>query len=109
MKMVITVIHERDRSRASEALLQAGHKFTKVATTGGFLREGNATLLIGVEDDQLEDVLSIIQESCKSREQFVSLPPPDLLPAGTFIPNPVKVDVGGAVTFVLPVERFERV
>ncbi|MDO8586647.1 MAG: cyclic-di-AMP receptor [Armatimonadota bacterium] len=109
MKLVVTIIHERDRSKVGEALLQAGHKFTKIATTGGFLRDGNATLLVGVEDDLLDEVLSIIQESCKSREQFVSLPPPDVMPAGTFIPNPVKVCVGGAVTFVVNVERFERV
>ena len=109
MKLVITIIHERDRHKVTDALLNAGHKFTKIATTGGFLRDGNATLLIGVEDDTLDDVLGIIQESCKTREQFVSLPPPDVMPAGTFIPNPVKVAVGGAVTFVMDVERFERV
>ena len=109
MKLVITIVHERDRNKVSEALLQAGHKFTKIATTGGFLRDGNATLLIGVEDDLLDEVLNIIQESCRSREQFVSLPPPDVMPAGTFIPNPVKVEVGGAVTFVMNIERFERV
>jgi len=109
MKLVITIVHERDRNRVSEALLQAGHKFTKIATTGGFLRDGNVTLLIGVEDDLLDEVLNIIQESCRSREQFVSLPPPDVMPAGTFIPNPVKVEVGGAVTFVMNIERFERV
>ncbi|MDO8682944.1 MAG: cyclic-di-AMP receptor [Armatimonadota bacterium] len=109
MKLVITIVHERDRNKVSEALLQAGHKFTKIATTGGFLRDGNVTLLVGVEDDSLEEVLNIIRDSCKSREQFVSLPPPDVMPAGTFIPNPVKVCVGGAVTFVMDVERFERV
>jgi uncharacterized protein YaaQ len=109
MKLVVTIVHERDRNKVSEALLQAGHKFTKIATTGGFLRDGNVTLLIGVEDDLLDEVLNIIQESCRSREQFVSLPPPDVMPAGTFIPNPVKVEVGGAVTFVMNIERFERV
>jgi uncharacterized protein YaaQ len=109
MKLVITIVHERDRNKVSESLLQAGHKFTKIATTGGFLRDGNATMLIGVEDDLLDEVLNIIQESCRSREQFVSLPPPDVMPAGTFIPNPVKVEVGGAVTFVMNIERFERV
>ena len=109
MKLVVTIIHERDRNKVSEALLQAGHKFTRVASTGGFLRDGNVTLLIGVEDAELEQTLAIVRENCKSREQYVSLPPPDVMPAGAFIPNPVKVAVGGAVTFVLDVERFERV
>ena len=108
MKLIITIIHERDRAKVSEALVQAGHKFTKVASTGGFLRDGNCTLLIGVEDDQVEEVSGIVRENCRTREQYMSLPPPDAMPAGTFIPSPIKVTVGGAVTFVLPVERFER-
>ena len=47
MKLIVAVLHDRDQKRASEALLRAGHKFTKIASTGGFLREGNVTLLIG--------------------------------------------------------------
>jgi uncharacterized protein YaaQ len=109
LKLVVTIIHDRDRHKVSEALLQAGHKFTKISSTGGFLRDGNVTLLIGVEDEMLEDVMNVIRDSCKSREQMVSMPPPDVMPAGTFIPSPVKVEVGGAVIFVVDVERFERV
>lgn len=108
MKLILAIIHERDRAKVSEVLVQAGHKFTKIASTGGFLRDGNCTLLIGAEDDQVEEVTAIIRDNCKSREQYMSLPPPDVMPAGTFIPSPLKVTVGGAVTFVLPVERFER-
>ena len=108
MKLIITIIHERDRAKVSEPLLHAGHKFTKLASTGGFLRDGNCTLLIGAEDEQVDEILGIIRENCRSREQFMSLPPPDVMPAGTFIPSPIKVTVGGAVTFVLPIERFER-
>lgn len=109
MKLLITIIHERDRTRVGDALLTAGYKFTRISTTGGFLRDGNATLLIGVEDEDVETVMGLIRDSCKTREQYVSLPPPDVMPAGTFIPNPVKVSVGGAVVFVIDVERFERV
>ncbi len=108
MKMLITIIHERDHHRVSDTLLTAGYKFTKVSTTGGFLRDGNATLLIGVDDDDVDVVMGLVKDSCKTREQYVSLPPPDVMPAGTFIPNPVRVSVGGAVVFVVDVERFER-
>ncbi len=108
MKLLITIIHERDHSRVSESLLTAGYKFTKISTTGGFLRDGNATLLIGVDDSEVDTVVGLIQDCCKTREQYVSLPPPDVMPAGTFIPNPVKVSVGGAVVFAVDVERFER-
>ncbi len=108
MKLVVTVIHDRDKHKIMDSMRKAGHKFTQVASTGGFLREGNVTLLVGVEDNQVEEVLGIIGESCKTREQFVNLLPPDTSQVGAFIPSPVKVLVGGAIAFVLDVERFER-
>lgn len=108
MKLLITIIHERDNQRVSDALLSAGYKFTKISTTGGLLRDGNATLMIGVEDEEVDAVMDTIRDSCKTREQFVTMPPPDVMPSGTMIPTPVKVTVGGAVIFVVDVERFER-
>ena len=108
MKLLITIVHERDYGKVSEALLAAGFKFTKVSSTGGLLRDGNVTLFIGVDEEEVETLLGLVQDSCKAREQYVNLPPPELMPAGTFIPNPVKVSIGGAVVFVIDVERFER-
>jgi uncharacterized protein YaaQ len=109
MKLVIAIIHERDKHRVSDALLQDGHKFTNIATTGGFLRDGNCTLLIGADDDKVDEIVSILENCCHSREQFVSQPPIDTLASGTMLMNPVKVTVGGAIIFVVNVERYERV
>ena len=109
MKLVIAIIHERDKTRVSDALLQAGHKFTVVASTGGFLRDGNTTLLIGSEKAKLDEVLGVLRECCKTREQFVTQPALDVLSAGGGMMNPVKVSVGGAIIFVVNVEQFERV
>ena len=108
MKLIVAVIHDRDQKRTSEALLKAEYRFTKIASTGGFLREGNITILIGAEEAEVDTVLSLINESCKTREQYVNVLPPEATPVGTFMANPVKVQVGGAVAFVLDVERFER-
>ena len=108
MKLVIAVAHDRDRSKITEGLLRNGFKFTKIGSTGGFLREGNVTLLIGAEDKDVDRVLGIIGDSCKTRKQFVNVLPPDAGPVGTIIPSPVEVLVGGAITFVVDVERFER-
>jgi uncharacterized protein YaaQ len=108
MKLIVAVIHDRDQKRTSEALLKAEYRFTKIASTGGFLREGNITILIGAEANEVETVLGIINESCKTREQYVNVLPPEATPVGTFMANPVKVEVGGAVAFVVDVERFER-
>ena len=108
MKLIVAVIHDRDQKRTSDALLRAGYKFTKIASTGGFLREGNVTMLIGAEADQVDGVLQLINESCHTREQYVNVLPPEATPVGTFLTSPVKVQVGGAIVFVLDVERFER-
>jgi uncharacterized protein YaaQ len=108
MKLVVTVVHDRDKARITESLLRNGFKFTKIGSTGGFLREGNVTLLIGVEEEEVEKVLEVIGESARTREQFVNVLPPDAAPVGTFMPSPVKVLVGGAIVFVVDVERFER-
>lgn len=108
MKLIIAIVHDRDRQRVGDSLLQAGHKFTKIATTGGFLRDGNCTLLIGAEDDQVDEVVDALRSCCKTREQYVNQPPIDALGAGGMLMNPVKVTVGGAIIFVVDVERFER-
>lgn len=108
MKLVITVIHDRDKSKIAEALLRSNFKFTKLASTGGFLRDGNVTFLIGVEEKRLDELIGVIRDSCKTREQYANFIPPDAGPIGAFMPSPVKVLVGGAVIFVLDVERHER-
>src|SRR5579864_5222700 len=107
MKLVVAVIHDRDQKRTSEALLKAGYKFTKIASTGGFLREGNVTMLIGATGEQVDELLALLDESSRTREQYVNVLPPEATPVGTFLTSPVKVQVGGAIAFVLDVERFE--
>jgi uncharacterized protein YaaQ len=109
MKLVIAVVHEKDQRHVQDSLLESGFQFTNVASTGGFLREGNISLLIGVDADQVEQVIAVIRESCQTREQYVNVMPPTMEPVGTVIPSPVKVLVGGAIVFVLDVERFEKI
>lgn len=87
MKLVVAVIHEEDVSPLSQALTEAGFRMTKIASTGGLLRRGSATLLIGVEDDQVEQVLQMLREHCGQQAE----------PA-----------LKQGVVFVLPVERFEQ-
>ncbi len=109
MKLVIAVVHEKDQRHVQDSLLESAFQFTNVASTGGFLREGNVTLLIGVDEDQVEQAIDVIRESCQTREQYVNVMPPTMEPVGTVIPSPVKVLVGGAIVFVLDVERFEKI
>jgi uncharacterized protein YaaQ len=109
VKLVVAVIHEKDQRHVQDSLLESGFQFTNVASTGGFLREGNVTLMIGVDEDQIDPLIAVIRESCQTREQYVNVMPPTMEPVGTVIPSPVKVVVGGAIVFVLDVERFEKI
>ena len=75
----------------------------------GFLREANATLFMGVEDDEVETVVHTIRENCTTRQQQITAIPAVMEPGEFFLPYPVEVEVGGATIFVLDVARFERV
>ncbi|MBO8172652.1 MAG: cyclic-di-AMP receptor [Bacillaceae bacterium] len=106
MKMVIAVVQDKDSSRLSQALVKEGFRATKLASTGGFLRAGNTTFLIGVEEERLDQLLEIIKSNCHSREQMVAPMPPAGTGVGPLIPQPIEVQVGGATVFIVPVEQF---
>ena len=106
---MLAVVQEKDGGRLIEALSGAQYQATILASTGGFLREGNSTVMIGVQDGQVNEVLGIIQKVCQRREQLVSPMPPVVEPVDSYVTYPVKVEVGGAIVFVLAVDRMERV
>lgn len=108
MKLIIAVVQDKDSNRLAAALIREGFRATKLASTGGFLRAGNTTFLIGVDDDRVQDVLNVIKANCKVREQLVTPVSPMGGTADSYIPFPVEVQVGGAAVFVLQVERFEH-
>lgn len=108
MKLVIAVVQDKDSNRLSNALIKEGFRATKLASTGGFLRAGNTTFMIGTEDERINEALQIINANCKIREQMVTPVSPMGGTTDSYIPFPVEVQVGGAAVFVLPVERFEH-
>ncbi|MGH2349605.1 MAG: cyclic-di-AMP receptor [bacterium] len=108
MKLVLAIVQEKDSGRLIDALTEDGIQATILASTGGFLREGNSTVLIGVEDRQVSEVIGTVQRVCQRREQFVSPMPPVVEPVDSYVTYPVKVEVGGAIVFVLSVDRMER-
>ncbi|MHB8992307.1 MAG: cyclic-di-AMP receptor, partial [Chloroflexota bacterium] len=71
-------------------------------------KEGNATVLVGVEDPAVDEVLSLVEASCNTRTQYINPLPPVMEPGEFYMPYPVEVQVGGATVFVLNVERCER-
>lgn len=109
MKMVMAIIQDKDVGKLLPRITQAGFSATRLASSGGFLRSGNTTLLIGVEEDRLEPLLAIIQELCKQREEMLTQAQPIMGPVDAHIPFPVAVPVGGATIFVLDVQQVIKV
>jgi uncharacterized protein YaaQ len=109
VKLLLAIVHHEDAGALVEALLERGYRTTRLQSSGGFLRQSNATLVVGVEDDKVAEVMSIVRENCTSRTQVVNPMPPIMEPGEFFMPYPLEVEVGGATVFVLPVERVERV
>ena len=109
MKLVTAIVHNEDAGSLVDALLEREFRATRLHSSGGFLKQGNATIMVGVDDDRVDDVLEIISANCHSRRQFVNPMPPILEPGEFYMPYPVEVEVGGATVFVVPVDRFERI
>jgi uncharacterized protein YaaQ len=107
--MIVAVVHNEDARVLVDALLSHQFRATWLHTSGGFLKQSNATILVGVDDAQIDEVVSIVRENCRARSQTVSPIPPIMEPGEFFMPYPIEVEVGGAVIFVLPIERFERI
>ena len=108
MKLVVAVIQDQDSNRLSNALTKHNFRATKLASTGGFLRSGNTTFLVGVDDERVSQLLDVILDNCRSREQMVAPVSPLGGSADSYIPYPVEVEVGGATVFVLPIEQFHH-
>jgi uncharacterized protein YaaQ len=104
----MAVVQDKDSNRLSSALVKANFKATKLASTGGFLRSGNTTFIIGTETPRVNQLLNVIKENCESREQMVAPISPMGGNADSYIPHPVEVEVGGATVFVLSVDDFKQ-
>lgn len=108
MKLVIAIVQNDDASSLTDALSQRGFSATVFSTSGGFLREGNSTVLIGVPEEKVEAVLALVRENCHARTQRLNPLPSAIEPPGAPATQAVEVRIGGAVVFVLDVEGFER-
>lgn len=101
MKLILAVVQHQDANDVVSALTREEFRVTRISSQGGFLREGNVTLMISVEDQQVNLVLRIIREHCSTRTRYIS-PMPPIAEAGEFYPAaPLEVQVGGATVFVL--------
>ena len=111
MKLIIAIVQDEDSSRLLSKLMQIGFSATKLATTGGFLKAGNTTLLLGVDDERIQEAVQLIESVCRSRKQ-ISTSASALaggMTHGEYTAFPIEVTVGGATLFVLSVDKFMKV
>ncbi|WP_425446834.1 cyclic-di-AMP receptor [Dethiothermospora halolimnae] len=108
MKLIIAIVQDDDVSELTDKLTENKFSITRLASTGGFLKSGNTTLLIGVEKERVEKVYEIIEKICRVRKVTTTLSSMTLT-GDTYVPYPMEIKVGGATVFTLDVERYEQI
>ena len=106
MKLVTAIVNKEDAKQVCNHLIQEGFSVTRLSTTGGFLMAGNMTLMIGTEDERVDECIACISKCCKQRTEIV--PGTASIGLGLESAMPIEVTVGGATVFVTNVERFEK-
>lgn len=107
-RLVIAVVQKQDAANLVAALTERSYRVTRISSEGGFLREGNITLLIATEAEATEPLMRIIREHCYTRTRYVS-PLPPIAESGEFYPpTPIEVQIGGATVFVLKAGQLIR-
>lgn len=104
MKLLVVIVQDNDVNLLMDDLVENKYSVTKLATTGGFLKEGNTTLLIGVDEEKVQDCIALIDRNCKKRRSTTFINPST---QGVVMQSiPIEVEVGGATVFVLDVDQF---
>ena len=107
-KLLVIIVSDSDADRLLQILIGRGYPATKVGSTGGFLRRGNTTIFSGVDAEEVNDVIAAIQEVCYAHTEYVPVQSLPFVGEGNVVLDPMEVRVGGAVIFVLNVERFVK-
>ncbi|MEA5026846.1 MAG: cyclic-di-AMP receptor [Erysipelotrichaceae bacterium] len=106
MKLIFAIVSNDDSTNVISSLTKENYSATKLATTGGFLRAGNSTIIVGCEDEKVEHAIEVIGNESKRRVEMV--PSTASYDVGRFSSFPVEVQVGGATIFVLDVAQFHK-
>jgi uncharacterized protein YaaQ len=107
-KLIVVVVSPNDGERLMHELVRDGIPATRIGSTGGFLRRGSTTILSGVAEDQVDSVMDLIRRTCPQRSELAPVQTLPLVSTATGGP-PIEVRTGGAIVFVLDIERFEKI
>ena len=106
MKLIIAIVSNDDSAAVTSTLTEHGYFITKLSTTGGFLRAGNTTFLIGTDEENVPEVIELIKSESSRRTEIV--PATATFDVGHYSSYPIEVQVGGATIFVLNIEQFKK-
>ena len=110
MKLIIAIVQDEDSTDVIEALTEENYRVTKLATTGGFLKSGNTTLMVGIEKEKVQSAIDVIKEICKKRKETLVTPTNLGGSEGGYMQQyPVQICVGGATIFVIDVDQFVKI
>ena len=109
MKLVLVIVQDDDAIDLVEAITEEGFRVTKLATTGGFLKAGNTTLMIGVEKEKVQSVIDVVKYVCQKRKQIIATPTPITGNGDMYMSYPIEIEVGGATVFVIDVDQFVKI
>ena len=104
MKLIIAIVQDEDSGILIDELMGEDFRVTKLASTGGFLKSGNTTLLMGLDESRTEQCIEIIHRNSKKREVTSTLMNLSIQGDG-YMPYPLEVTVGGANIFILDVDE----
>jgi len=109
MKLVIAIVQDEDSKKLNETFTKNGVRSTRLTSTGGFMRAGNSTFIVGIEDNKVDAVIDIIEDVCSTRIQSIMSPPSYDFNFEMNLNYPVDVEVGGATVFILDVDQFKKI
>ncbi len=105
MKLILAVIQADDAAETVDTLTCCGYRVTRMATQGGWLKQANVTLLVGLHDAQVDHALKVLTRVAGKRNRVVDVPGDAMHGVA---PGEVMMEAGGATVFVLDVTQHER-
>lgn len=107
MKLIYAIVNNDDSHGVLDAITEAGFQATKLATTGGFLRAGNTTFMLAVDDAKVDECVEVIKAHSRKRTQIMPTTP--LIAGSAYTSFPAEISIGGATIIVTNIDRFEKV
>ena len=110
-QLVIAILQKDDFEETSSELAQNGFFMTRLSSSGGFLRKENITIMIGVEENRLDELMELLKKTAGRREKVtfgMAASPMDIRHRGGATTAPIYVQGGGVTVFTLKMDDMHK-